>query len=210
MSKELGISQTGSLSGLVRIAGHYSIQMHFALPTLASFFREHAHVQVEHIVREDDLIAPLFERGECDFALLQRPIQKDHYETFFLGHERYILVKSKRYDGRADVYIDSDPTDTLTNDFFAQQVPSKRPKHYHRSFLHNETGIVNAVALGLGRAIVAENELAHRNDLVKVPGYKPFLLPIYLQCSKYMQGSKLFSLLRDALVQGGKRQKGCL
>ncbi|MEY4668924.1 MAG: hypothetical protein RL518_1623 [Pseudomonadota bacterium] len=187
-------------SGQVRIAGHFSIINHFVVPALATFLRENPQVQLDTIIREDDEVPRLIEQGECELALVQRAIQKDAYESRFLGEERYVLIRSTRYNTRLNVFLDSHVSDVLTDDFLKIQKPSKRKTQYSRSYFHNETGIVRAVELGLGQAVVAERELLGGAKVRKVAGYKSLGLPAFLQYSAHAKRSKLLSRIIEVLL----------
>lgn len=192
------------LKGEVRIAGHFSIINHFAIPTLAQFLRNNSQVQIEVVVREDDEVPGILERGECEIALLQRPIQREVYKSHYLGEESYVLIRSSRYTTRRNVLIDSDPSDVITDDFFKAQVPQKRLTEYVRSYMHNEAGILRAVELGLGQAVIAEREIRKTSKVEKVAGYRPLKLPSYLQYSSHAQRSQLLSSVIAQLIEGAK------
>lgn len=200
ISRDLGTDKNTELSGCVRIAGHYSSIVHTIVPALAKLLREHPRIELSTMIREDDDVPGLLEQGECDFAIVQVPIQNDAYQAYFLGEERYVLVQSKRFRTRNEVYIDSHISDVITQKFFNQQPKSKHPSSYRRSFLHNETGIARAVALGIGRAVVAEKEVFLTPGLEQVSGFKPLLLPNFLQCSKQVDRSRLFSSVKSILI----------
>ena len=116
VSSITGVTKEG-LVGSVRIAGHFSAVHHLAVPALSELIRNNSRLQLHTIVREDDEIPALFEAGECDFALLQRPLQNEHFEHESLGNERYVLVKGTKFKTRHDVLIDSDPSDVITDEF---------------------------------------------------------------------------------------------
>jgi DNA-binding transcriptional LysR family regulator len=198
--RDLGIGGSKELSGIVRIAGHYSAIVHRVVPALASFLRKNPAVQLSTLIREDDQVPLLLENGECDFALVQRPLQNDTYQTHALKSERYVLVRSSRYRERDNVLIDSDFSDVVTQDFFSQQPQHKRVTSYRRSFLHNETSIARAVSFGLGRAVLAEAEIEATPGIVRVPGLKPLLLPCFLQCSRHIDRSFLLSGVKKVLL----------
>ena len=205
VASDLGGKKDGELSGIVRIAGHYSAITYVALPALAPLLRRNPNLQIEALVREDDDVPAVLDRGECEFAILQRPNHKEGYESVLLGHERYVLVQSARFKSRHNIFIDSHHSDVITDEFFKAQPASKRLASYGRSFLHNETTIARAVALGIGQAVVVEGELRGNKDLRGVSGYKPLLLPNYLQCSKQVELSRTLITIRDALAVGARR-----
>jgi DNA-binding transcriptional LysR family regulator len=199
--RDLGIGGNNKLSGLVRIAGHYSAIVHRVVPALAGFLRKHPAVQLSTLIREDDEVPQLLDNGECDFALVQRPLQNDAYQMHELKSERYVLVRSSRYRERDDVLIDSHFSDVITQDFFSQQPLNKRIISYRRSFLHNETSIARAVSLGLGRAVLAEAEIETTSGIERVPSLKPLLLPCFLQGSRFIDRSRLLSAVKSVLLR---------
>jgi DNA-binding transcriptional LysR family regulator len=195
----------GQLIGTLRVAGHYSAIQHVAVPSLASLFLAHPGLQLEAIIKEDDEVPAILTAGQCDFALLQHALNLNAYLHEFLGYERYVLIRPTHRTTRHDTFIDSHPTDSITSDFFKQQRPGLQRHGYKRSFLYNESGILNAVENGLGMAVVAEQEIRSSSKVKVVAGYKALKLPLYLHYSKNIESSRMLALVRDALRRGVKR-----
>ena len=118
-----------------------------------------------------------------------------------MGYEEYVLIESVKYTSRRNVYLDSDSTDVLTKDFFLQQNKMAAPISYERSYFHDETGILRAVALGLGRALVAKNEISKRDPVRRVPGFKSYKLPVFLGYTVQKFYSNIINKTIDKLIK---------
>ncbi len=197
--RSLGTAASDAFSGSLRIAGHFSVVNHVAIPAFAKLFRASPALQVEFLVREDDLVPHLLRTGQCDLALLQYGLQEAPFDHELLGAEEYVLIESTRFKENRDCYLDSDPSDTLTRDFFATQRKRIQPKTYRRGFFHSEAGIVRGVVNGFGRAVVAAREMALHTEIRRVAGFQPYYLPVYLHTPVLSKQSTLIRAATDAL-----------
>src|SRR5690606_20163679 len=88
-----------------------------------------------------------------------------------------------------NVFLDHDPEDPTTTQFFKLQggdIP-----RFDRKFFDDIYGILDAVALGIGRAIVPRH-LAKLDERIKIiSGYKPLEIPLYLHYRKKPYYTKL-------------------
>jgi len=189
-------------TGAITVAGHFSIIHHVVVPALAPFLRENPGYQINTLVREDDELPQLIDSGACDFAFLQYSYTGSNYVSHYLGEEQYVLVESSKYTSRQTVFLDSDLTDSMTSDFLAIQPKKLRPLTYSRSLLSNEAGIIRAVALGIGRAVVAEAEISKTRSVRKCKEFKPYGLPSYLCYQRRQLYSKLHNSILPILQLG--------
>lgn len=140
--------------GVVRIAGVSSLVPAVALPALAPFLRDHPAVQIEIHREVDRRLVDALAAGRIDFAIAQDTAQAVGIVEIPLGGEEFVLVESKLHAARRDVFLDVSPTDTTTAWFLGAQPARVRPRGaWTRSFMHDESGILLGVELGLGRAI---------------------------------------------------------
>jgi DNA-binding transcriptional LysR family regulator len=194
-----------SLSGVVRIASHFSVIYSGVLPCLAPLLKAEPKLQVQLIVREDDEIPKLLVDGKCDIALLQKPLGNSEYSAELLGWERYVLAESKVAPTRESTILATDPTDDFADLFFGIQPPGKRRATWARSYLFNEMGILRGVELGLGRAIVFE-PLVKESKLARVAlGYKPLDIPVYIHAHSLSLRSHAVKKIFDFLAERKRR-----
>jgi DNA-binding transcriptional LysR family regulator len=200
-----GGAESSKISGQIRLAGHFSVIANLGLKVLAPLQREHEGVQLFTMVREHHETSLLLKQGKCDLALVMEPLSDETFETHFLGYEKYVLIKSKKFTGRVNTFIDSHPLDRTTEEFFKVQNVRKKSSNYSRSFLHNEVGILRGVELGLGRAVVAAREVTRSSLVTCVSGYKPLFMPCYLQASRNARRSKMLSLAIDEIKKNAPK-----
>jgi DNA-binding transcriptional LysR family regulator len=189
---------TPAFRGVVRVAGVSSLVPPVVLPALAPFLREHPAVQIE-IHREvegrlaDDLVA-----GRVDFAIAQVAAQTPNIVEIPLGDEEFVLIESRRFAGRRDVFLDVSPEDTTTAWFLAAQPARQRPREpWTRSYLFDEPGILLAVELGLGRAVKPRHTIP-RGAAVRVDaGFRALTRPVYLQHRRQRFHSRLHATIRE-------------
>lgn len=171
-------NRTNTLAGIIRIGGYSSIMQSVIMPSLHKLISENAGFHIEMLVREIGELPSLLDSGEVDFVLLDHYLNKDNIETHLLGYEHYVLVESKALSRRKDIYLDHDPNDTITRDFFKLQ--NKKPKKIKRSFLDDIYGIIDGVRLGWGKAILPLHIIKKYNNLKITEGYRPLKMPVIL------------------------------
>jgi DNA-binding transcriptional LysR family regulator len=204
VNQESEISEKDKLEETVRIVGHYSILHHCAVPALRDLFLNNPKLMLHLIVKEDAQVPDVLTGGMADFALLQAPLRSVQFEHAYLGDELYVAVESKKANSRPHVYLDSDPGDSMTEKFFSIQKRQK-PKDYARSFFHDENGIGRGVALGLGRAVLAQNEVQYQPGIRMIQGYLPFRLPAYLHWLKQPYSSRAHRAVKDEILRNSKK-----
>lgn len=146
---ELKGPTTGPLGGAVRLAGYSSVLRSVLLPALAGLFRAHPEVRFELGRRETRELPGALERGEVDYIVLDRELERASLETHLLGHEKYVAIATK---SAPEVYLDHDPEDRVTEHYLRLQ--GDRRSRLRRAFVADVDGILAGVALGLGRGVV--------------------------------------------------------
>lgn len=188
------------LEGTIRISGHYSILHHYVLPSLSPLLQKHPRLLLHLIVKEDKFVLGTLTSQQVDFAILQNPIQRESIENHFLGREEYVAIESQKHKERKNVFIDSDPSDSMTERFFAAQAGTT-PKQYDRCFMHDENGIARAVSMGLGQAILAKKEVGFHKGIQIIKDYKPYYISAYLHYAKQPHYTELQKAVRQELLK---------
>lgn len=167
-----------AFSGVLRIASFSSVTRSLVIPALADFLKKNPDVQVEIISREISELMGLLKRGEADYILsLEEPHSKKDLECIYLGEEKSVLVQAAHGDV-IDQYLDHDLQDSTTESFFKQQ--KKGPRHWRRSYFDEIYGIIDAVRLGIGKAVLPLHLIGDDKSLMVVKGYEAVGVPIYL------------------------------
>lgn len=191
---DLATSQSGELAGGFRLAGHLSIMRPVALPSLAPLLREHPKVHCELINADLKKLPGMFKQGEADLVILDYKLPWAAVETFHLGDESYVAIESTRFATRPDVYLDINPDDQVTERFFQFQDAGPR---YRRSYVADVCGIIDGVALGLGRGVVPRHMLAGRQDVRVLAEYRSQPMGVWL----HRFALPYYSRLQQAVVE---------
>ncbi len=195
---DLATSNSEELAGGIRIAGHLSIMRPVALPILAPLLREHPKVHCELINADLKKLPGMLKQGEADLVILDHALPWAALETFHLGDEAYVAIESAQFTTRPDVYLDINPDDQITERFF--QFQGAGPA-YRRSYMADVYGIIDGVALGMGRAVVPRHMLAGRQDVRVMAQYRPQPTGVWLHHYTLPYYSRLQQAVVELLVR---------
>ena len=188
-----------SYRGVVRIAGLSSMVPAVVLPALAPFLREHPAVQVEIHRQIDRRVIDALTAGRVDFALSQDPSDAPGIVDMHLGEEEFVIVESRLHEGRRDVFLDVAQADNTTEWFLAAQPARLRPRgRWTRSFMHDESGILLGVELGLGRAVKPRHTVPDGAAVRVDPGFVPIMKPVFL----HHRRQRYYGRLHQAIGSG--------
>lgn len=185
------------LVGTLRVAGFSTLIRSLVLPALNQLAREHPGIRLELMTRELRDLPPLLKKGEADFVFLDRPIERESIVYEGLGDEENVLIESFSKKTNREVFLDHDTEDETTLQFVKLNQKKLGPfESCQREYLGEIYTILDAVALGIGRAVVPRH-LALQNRQVRVlEGYHPLRIPVYLN---YYKQPYLNSLFKSAL-----------
>lgn len=185
-----------TLGGALRIAGYSSVARSVLLPALMPLMREHPKMAL-HLENAEirDLPGLLFS-GEVDFLVLDHPLTHADLETVQLGQEELVLIESRDHPVREDVYLEHDPEDPSTIQYFQAQgsVPELR-----RCYLDEIYALIDGAALGMGRAVVSKHLVAEDPRLRILDAQHPVRLPVLLHFFKQSFHSQLQRVAVEAL-----------
>ena len=193
---ELSGPATGPLGGTVRLAAYSSVLRSVVLPALAGLFRAHPDVRFELGRRETRELPGALERGEVDYIVLDRVIDRASLTSHPLGDERYVAIAMR---GAPEVYLDHDPEDTITEHYLRLQ-GDRRP-HLRRAFVADVDGILASVALGLGRGVVPRNLLPRRPRYAVEAPRRPVEFPVTLHHFRQPHYTRLHAALVETLTR---------
>jgi hypothetical protein len=120
----------------------------------------------------------MLKHGEADLIILDHKLPWAAVEAFHLGDEAYVAIESAHFTTRQDVYLDINPNDQVTERFFQFQGAGPR---YRRAYMADVYGIIDGVALGIGRAVVPRHMLAGRQDVRVLTEYRAQPTAVWLQ-----------------------------
>lgn len=180
LSAALGRARGAALSGFFRIAAFSSALRSVVLPALAVLLRAHPQLSCQGLKAEARELHGLLLDGKVDFCISLSECARMGVENLLLGWERNVLIESSRHRGRTDCYIDHDPGDGFTEAFFLAQTGRTMPI-LQRAYFDDIYGLIDAVAEGIGRAVVPLHLIAALDSVRCVEGFQPLDAPVYLQ-----------------------------
>lgn len=186
----------GKLGGRLRIAAYSTVLHSVVMPALAPLLRENPAVQFEFNMCEMDDLPAVLDRAESDFVVMDRPLGRSNLQTLRLGEEKYVLVQSRNFPVR-NVYLDHDPNDQITEQFFKTQGDER--SSFVRSYVDDIEGILEGVALGLGQGVVPRHLLDDSRPLKIAKGHKIMAVPVVLHYFKQSYYSNLQKATIEAL-----------
>ncbi|MCB9253286.1 MAG: LysR family transcriptional regulator [Bdellovibrionaceae bacterium] len=167
-----------ALAGSVRVAGYSSIVRSVLMPALAPLLRSHPEVRVELLSREMADLPEMLHRGETDYVVLDHVWQRAGVESVDLGEEKNVLIESTRYSERSTFFLDHDADDATTERLLRSRSDQLDPSR--RSYLDDVYGVLDGVALGLGRAVVSSHLIPDGLPVKRVHGYGVLKNPVVL------------------------------
>ena len=176
-----GATRSG-LGGVVRIGGYSSIVRSVLMPALAELLRQNRNVQVHFQNGEMRELPELLLTGNVDFIVTDTPVHRADIETVQLGQEECVMADSTIHPVSEPIYLDHDPGDPTTAKFFSLQ--SGTLPEYRRSFMDEIYAITDAVALGLGKAVISRHLIVHDSRLRIETGYRSMFVPVLLHYHK--------------------------
>ena len=177
-----GKTTKDGLGGVVRIGGYSSLVRSILMPALTPLLRANRKVQVHFQNAEIRQLPDLLLTGNVDFIVTDSPVHRADLETVELGQEECVMTRSANLDIDEDVYLDHDPDDPTTAKFFSLQ--SGAVPEYRRNFMDEIYAIIDAVALGLGQAVVSRHLIARDPRIQVSPGFRSMFVPVLLHYHK--------------------------
>ena len=192
-------NKRADLSGRLRVGGVSSIMRSLVLPVTCSFIREHSGVRLDFLAKEISELPGLLSSGQVDFVISTAKIHAPGLEEEFLGYEENVLIRTTRKIPLPDVYLDHDQDDRTTFDFLKHQ--GQKSTTIARSFLDDIYGLLDAVAEGIGQAVMPVHIVSQAKGVEIVDHFKPLLVPVYLYQFRQPYYTRLHQLAFKKLQQ---------
>lgn len=189
-----GNKQDG-LGGHLRIAGYSSIVRSVLIPAVRPLLIEHPNIQPHFQNAEIRNLRDMLLTGMVDFVVSDSEFHRRDLECLQLGSEEYVLVQSATCPLDREVYLDHDPEDRITQQFLSYQ---ERPvPTYKRAFMDEIYAIIDAAALGLGKAVVSRHLIENHSGVRIVHDHKSMQVPVFL----YYHRQPFYTDLHKAVVK---------
>ncbi|MDB2447383.1 LysR family transcriptional regulator [bacterium] len=170
-------SKEGEIVGSVHIGSFSTYTRSVLLPEIAKIKKLQPSISFNVETREIRELPTLLRSGVYDFVFSTEPVKKQNIVSVKVGNEQNVLIESVSKK-TGDTFIDHDENDQTTSKFW--EIQKKKAPDYERLFFDEIYTIIDAVALGFGKAVVPKH-LAEKDMRVKiVSGLKPLETKVYL------------------------------
>ena len=191
--------RTGQLAGFFRIVTFSSALRSIVLPALGPVLRANPKLSCHASKAEVEVLHEMLIDGKVDFCISLSECERAGIENVQLGIERDVLIESSQFSMRDSCFIDHDPRDNFTEKFFLSQTGSTVPR-MERAYFDDIYGLIDAVAEGIGRAVVPVHLLDPSIPVRVVPGFKPFDVPVFLHYHHQPYYTRLQQAVIDDLL----------
>lgn len=188
------------LNGTIRIGGYSSVMRSAILPALAPLVEKNSAIKIYFLSREIYELPALLKSGEIDFMFLDHDIQREDLISKKVGIERNILIQGKNYSG-PELYLDHDEDDQTTQKYISK---FKGKTKFERSYYDDSYGIIEAVRLGLGKAIIPYHLIKDDKDFSVIDKGSQMQNPVVLHYYRQDFYTKLQQAVISYLEQGCK------
>jgi DNA-binding transcriptional LysR family regulator len=171
------------------------------LPTIAPLVERNPSIKIYFISREMYELPSLLRNGEIDFVLLDHEVQREDLVSTKIGIERNVVIQKKNYKG-GEVYLDHDESDQTTKKYLSK---FKSKLKFERSYYDDSYGIIDAVKLGLGKAVIPYHLIQDDKALSVVDKDSQMQNPVMLHYYRQDFYTKLQEAVIQTLVTGCQR-----
>jgi len=225
-------------SGVIRIAGFSSVMRSVIMPSVDHIIKESPGITVEFFTREVRHLAKMMTNNEVDLIVTINDPLRQGMVSHLLGEEVNVLVQKSigknvsakersKIRERSEIYLDHDPEDQTTYNFFELNKESKSPKSsaksskkksapksikspksaikLYRNFLADIYSIMDGVKLGWGSAILPIHMVKDEKDLDIVKNKKSLEIPVMLQYFQQPYYSKLHSRVVKSICENASK-----
>lgn len=199
-----GKAERSSFSGTIRVGGFSSVMRSVILPSLQTILRAHPRLRIKLVTRELAELPALLRSGEVDFLVLDEPLSEDLYVSLNLGIEQNVMV-CKKGAAPSEVFLDHDESDRTTLRYLQRKNLSTLSRHY----LDDVYGIIDAVEMGLGTAVVPKHLIFDNNKLTLVQPDRVLKVPVILHYHRQPFYSDLHQAIVKALKENSEHLLRC-
>ncbi len=205
---QISTNSKNGLCGIVRIGGISTALRFFVLDALSQLLIEHCNIKLELIEMESRDLPGALETNQVDYIVSTNCVNNKFIEAIQIGVETYILVESAKSTNKVkDVYLDHDIQDEITHLFLQQQ--QEKPCAWRQHYLDNIHLIIEAVKLGLGRAVLPYQVLTQDLELREVANMESLSIPLYLMFYKHDYYTRLQQSVINSLTATLSKGKNC-
>jgi DNA-binding transcriptional LysR family regulator len=193
---------TKALAGRYAVGAFSTIMRPAVMKSLSPLARANANARFDFYTREVRELPKLLDTAQVDLIVTSTAIDRPDLESTVLGFEENVLVRPSKGNWPEDVYLDHDPEDMTTMDFFKLQ--KEKPKKFRRAYLDEVYAIIDGVSEGYGQAVIP-TYFADNKGLEVVRGMKSLKLPVFAIRHKQAFYTRLQTAAFDSVCEGVRR-----
>lgn len=190
-------SNQEEIRGSLRLGAYSSIMRSLIIPRLTPFLKKHTDATIEFASFEMLDLPAALKSGKMDMILTDYFPMTPGCEEIQVGEEEFVLIESTKHQS-PDIYLDHDPKDNSTDEFFKHQ---GWKTDYKRGFMGEVYGIMDGVAAGLGKAVMSKHLVEDDKRFKMIKTKKRYLRPIVLSFFKQGYYSKLHQEVQAQIVK---------
>lgn len=168
-------------AGVLKIGGFSTVNKSVLIPALKKLMLKNPQLSLQIFTKEIYELSGLLQSSEADYILTTQKSDSPDIESLFLGYEENVLVGSKKHLD-TNIFLDHDPNDSTTKNFFAQQELSFKPTAMR--YLDDIYGIIEGVKNGFGKAVVPRHLVEDEKEIEILDSKKVLWVAVYLQYFK--------------------------
>lgn len=201
--QDLGVANQTKLAGTVKIASYSSVLRSVLIPALTPLLKKNPGILCEFICAGMPELPGLLQRAAVDFIVMDYRLEKANWMAIEIGKEKYVAIESKTGSERNDIFLDNDREDLATEKFLKTQ--GDKVQKFRRSYFDDCYGIIDGVALGLGRAVIPAHLVTKNADIKLSKTSKPYSVDVVLHYFQQPFYSKLHQAVIDSLATESRR-----
>ncbi len=189
------------IAGTLRVGGFSSVMRSIFLPAVSDLLSKNPLLKLQMLIREVYELFDLLKRSEIDFIIINSNIEREDIESVFLGYEENVLVQKKNYSGEK-IYLDHDENDEVTFTYLKKF--ARKSKKIKRCYLDDTYGILEAVKLGLGYAVLPKHLIENEKNIEVINPQQILKIPVYLCFYRQPYYTKMHLSLVEKVVSAFK------
>ncbi|MFH1729536.1 MAG: LysR family transcriptional regulator [Pseudomonadota bacterium] len=191
------------LAGSLRIGSYSSIFRSVIIPALAPLIRKNPKIHCEFICKPMAELPDLLKQAKVDYIIMDYVLEKTNIKSHFLGNEEYVVISCKKQKTPPNIFLDNNPEDKATSDFFATQKDKKFK--YERSFMSDCYGILDGVKNGLGKAVIPIHLVNEKHGIKIEKKYNKYKLDVTLHHFEQPYYTRLHDSFIETLVSNSNK-----
>jgi len=189
------------LKGVLRIGAFSSVLRSLLLPRLLPLMKRNSKVNLQFSTHEVFEMENTLRTNKTDMIITDYRPSLNNVESLEIGVEEYVIISSAKHKNVPHLFLDHGPHDNATSTYF--DFVGKK-KDYERAFLGDVYSILDAVAMGIGKAVMSKHLVEKDKRFVVLKEKRSYKRPIVLSYLKqgyygrlHQEVKHILELMRD-------------